>query len=80
MQTFTKISILAPYLLRGQSPFSEAKRFSASQEIPHILWNPKVRDSIQKGLSQLDSVHTPTSLYLKIHLYIILPSASGSYK
>ena len=25
-----------------QSPSWEAKRFSASQEIPRILWNPKV--------------------------------------
>ena len=24
-----------------QSPFREAKRFSASQEIPRILWNGK---------------------------------------
>jgi len=26
-----------------QSPTGEAGRFSASQEIPRILWNPKVR-------------------------------------
>ena len=25
-----------------QSPSREANRFSASQEIPHILWNPKL--------------------------------------
>jgi hypothetical protein len=25
-----------------QSPSWEADRFSATQEIPHILWNPKV--------------------------------------
>jgi len=34
-----------PYLLAysmEQSPSREAKRFSASKEIPRILWNPKV--------------------------------------
>jgi len=31
-----------------QSPYSEANRFSASQEIPHILWNPNVHYRINK--------------------------------
>ena len=33
-----------------QSPSGEANQFSASQEIPSILWNPKVRYCIYKGL------------------------------
>jgi len=62
-----------------QSPTWESNRFSASQEIPRILRNPKVHYRVHKcpppspNLSQLDPVHSRTSYFLKININIILP-------
>ena len=62
-----------------QSPSWETNRFAASQEIPHILWNPKVHHRIHKCpppvpiLRQFDRIHTPTSHFLNIDLNIISP-------
>ena len=69
-----------------QSPSWETKRFSASQEIPRILCNPKVHCRIHKCprpvriLSQIDPVHTPTSHFLNIRLNTILASTPWSFK
>ena len=64
----------------------EANRFSASQEIPRILCNPKVHYHIHKCpppvpiRSQLDPVHVTLSHILTINVYIILPFAPDSSK
>jgi len=67
-------------------PSWEANRFSATQEIPHILWKPKVHYLVQKcpptvpNLNHLDPVQVSTSHFLKIYLNIIHPTIPGSSK
>ena len=74
------------YLLtysKHQRPFWEANRSSANEEIPRILWNPKVHYRIHKSqppvpvLSQVDAVHPifrRSILLLSSRLSLDLPS------
>ena len=67
-----------------QSPFWEANWFAASQDIPRILWNPKVHYRTHKRppcvpvLGQPNPVHIPTSHLVEIRPNIIHPSAPRS--
>ena len=62
-----------------QSPSWETNRFSASQEIPFILRNPKVHYHIHNSQPpvptprQINAVHSFPSDVLKIHFNIIFP-------
>jgi hypothetical protein len=68
-----------------QSLSWKSNRFSASQEFPCILWNPKVHYRIHKCLSLIPilshviPVRTSTSYSLTTHLNIILPSTPWSF-
>ena len=81
-RTYTRIAILIVYHTTGMTHI----KFSASQEIPRILWNPKVHYRIHKFppplpiLNQPDPVHTCKSHFLQIHLNIILPPTPLSPK
>ena len=69
-----------------QSPFFEAKRSSAIQEIPSILHNWKVQYRIHNSsppvpiVSQSNSVHASAFYFLKIQFNIILFSTPMSSK
>jgi len=69
----------------GQSPSWEANRFPASQEIPLILWSPKVHYRFHNrpplSVCSARSIQfMSTCHFLKVHCNITLPSTSGSSK
>ena len=77
-----KVTLLTYSMVQSRS--WEANWFAASQEIPRILWNPKVhyrahkRPSPVPVLGQPNPVHIPTSHLLEINPNIIHPSTPRS--
>jgi len=69
-----------------QSRSWEVNSSSASQEIPHIIWNAKVHSRVHQSLQLLpilghiNPLHTLQTDFFKIHRNIFLPSASGISK
>jgi hypothetical protein len=67
------------------SPSREAANCAATQELPSVLWNPKVHYRVHKSpplvptLSQIDPMPTIPSYLSKIHFNIVTDSLIDRY-
>ena len=73
------VTCLLTYSMEQTSSW-EADRFSASKEIPHILWNLRFITVFTSVPIQISPVHALPYHFLKIHFNIILLSTPGSSK
>jgi hypothetical protein len=66
------------------SPSWETANYAPTQELPSVLWNPKVHCRVHKSppmvpiLSQIDPIHTIPPYLSKIHFNIVHPPMSWS--
>ena len=81
--TYLLTSLLTPW---SRVLLEKLTGFAANQEIPRILWNPKVHYRTHKRplpvpiLNQISPVHVSPSNFFNVHLNIILPSVPRSCK
>jgi hypothetical protein len=78
------LTYLLTYSLIELRPSWEAANCAATQELPRVLWNPKVYYRLHKSpplvpiLSQIDPIPPIPSYLSKIHFNIVHPPTSWS--